>query len=315
MTNLTEKSIIQIIQKKLNKEFVPEDVEEFRLGNINFLAKTDTLVQSTDIPPKMRIKDAVRKSIVACISDFASKGTRPQFGIISINFPKKTSKPKVEEIANTIKLSSKEFGLKILGGDINEGKEFVFQVCIFGQADTIPKRKGAKIGDFVFVSGNFGYTGTGLEIMLNSKKASTKLKKKAIKAVIHPIPRLEFGIKNKKYFTSSMDSSDGLSTTLNEMARQSQKKIVIDNIPAKKEIYEFAKQNNIDPTKLIFHSGEEYEVVFTVSKNHVKKIIQRAKITKTPLIQIGRVSKGNGVFVKKNDSFYKLRDLGWKHFR
>ena len=112
-----------------------------------------------------------------------------------------------------------------------------------------------------------------------------------------------------------MYSSDGLSTTLNEMARQSQKKIMIDNIPVKKEIYEFAEQNNIDPTKLIFHSGEEYEIVFTVSKNHVKKIIQRAKITKTPLIQIGRVSKGNGVFVKKNDSFYKLRDLGWKHFR
>ncbi|MDX1595447.1 MAG: thiamine-phosphate kinase, partial [Nitrosopumilaceae archaeon] len=219
MTNLTEKEIIQIIQKKLNKKFVSEDVEEFRLGKTNFLAKTDTLVQSTDIPSKMQIGNAVRKSIVACISDFAAKGTKPQFGIMSINFPKKTSKHKVEEIANAIKLASKEFSLKILGGDMNEGKEFVFQVCIFGQADSIPKRKGAKIGDLIFVTGFFGYTGIGLEIMLNSKKINTKLKNKAIKAVIQPIHRLEFGIKNKKYFTSSMDSSDGLSTTLIEMAR------------------------------------------------------------------------------------------------
>ena len=314
MTKLSEKIIIQIIQKKLNKKFISEDVEEFRLENINFLAKTDTLVQSTDIPPKMRIKDAVRKSIVACISDFASKGAKPQFGIISINFPKKTTRPKVEEIANAIKLSSKEFGLKILGGDMNEGKEFVFQVCIFGHANSIPKRKGAKTGNLVFVTGHFGYTGTGLEIMLNSKKANPKLKKKAIKAVNHPIPRLEFGIKNKKYFTSTMDSSDGLSTTLNEMARQSRKKFVIDKIPTKKEIYEFAKHNNIDPMKLIFHSGEEYEFVFTVSENHAKKIIQRAKTTKTPIIQIGKVSKGKGVIVQKNDSFDKLKDLGWKHF-
>lgn len=315
MTNLTEKDIIQIIQKKLNKKIISEDVEEFRLKNINFVAKTDTLVQSTDIPPKMRIRDAIRKSIVACISDFASKGAKPQFGIISINLPKKTSKPKVEEIANAIKSSSKEFGFKIIGGDMNEGKEFVFQVCIFGQTDYIPKRKGAKLGDLIFVTGHFGHTGIGLEIMLNSKKVNPKLKKKAIKAVNHPTPKLEFGTKNKKYFTSSMDSSDGLSTTLNEMARQSKKKFVINNIPARKEIYEFAKQNNIDPLKLIFHSGEEYEIVFTVAKNHVKKIIQKAKITKTSLIQIGKVTKGNGVFVKRNERFDKLKDLGWKHFR
>ena len=35
-----------------------------------------------------------------------------------------------------------------------------------------------------------------------------------------------------------MDSSDGLSTTLNEMAKQSKCKFVINNIPCKKDIKE-----------------------------------------------------------------------------
>lgn len=315
MTKLNEKSIIQTIQKKLNRNFIPEDIETFRLGKTNFVAKTDTMVQSTDMPSKMKIKDAVRKSIVACISDFAAKGAKPQFGLISLNIPKKTPKSKINEISKEIKSSSKEFNLKILGGDINEGKEFVFQVCIFGQINHIVKRKGAKTGDLIFVTGTFGYTGTGLEILLHSKKSNAKVKKKAIKAVNHPVPKLEFGLKNKNYFTSAMDSSDGLSTTLNEMARQSKKKFVVDQIPTKQEIIEFAKQNNIDPLKLIFHAGEEYEIVFTASKAHSTKILKNAREAKTPLIKIGKVVKGRGVFLKKNNSFSKIKDLGWKHFR
>ena len=49
-------------------------------------------------------------------------------------------------------------------------------------------------------------------------------------------------------------------------------------------------------------------------ENHAKKIIERAKIAKTPVIQIGKVSKGKGAIVKKNGSFDKLKDLGWEHF-
>ena len=60
----------------------------FNLGKNKIVAKTDTLVQSTDIPSKMGLSDAARKSIVACVSDFASKGVKPDYGMISINLPK-----------------------------------------------------------------------------------------------------------------------------------------------------------------------------------------------------------------------------------
>ena len=76
-----------------------------------------------------------------------------------------------------------------------------------------------------------------------------------------------------------MDSSDGLSSTLNEMANQSKKKFVVNKIPTKDEVKEFAKKQKINLDNLVFHGGEEYETVFTVPPKH-KKIIQRnAKIT------------------------------------
>ncbi len=316
MTILDEPGIIKILQKKLgNKKFVSEDVEAFKIGKTKIIVKVDTLVESTDMPPKMKISDAARKSIVACVSDFAAKGVKPQYGIISLNLPKRISRSKINEMANGFSRASNEFKIKILGGDINEGKEIVINVSIFGTVNSIVKRNGAKIGDIIFVTGPFGYTASGLEILLGKKKCNRTFVNKAIKSVFKPNPRLDFGINNKKYFTSSMDSSDGLSTTLNEMANQSKCKFIIDSTPTGKDLLEFAKSNRLESDKLVFHGGEEYEFVFTASKKDKTIIKKNAILLKTPIIEIGYVTKGKGVFLKKQEKFSSLKDLGWHHFR
>ena len=89
MNKLNEKKIIELFQNKLgNTSFVPEDVESFKIGKKHFVVKVDTLVESTDIPPGMELEYAARKSIVSCVSDFAAKGVKPIFGIISLTIPK-----------------------------------------------------------------------------------------------------------------------------------------------------------------------------------------------------------------------------------
>ena len=315
MKKLDETKIIKKFQTALgNKQFVAEDVESFCIGNTQIIVKVDTLVESTDIPPQMSLKDAARKSIVASVSDFASKGVKPEFGIISVNLPSKISAKEVSEIALGVKSASKEFGLKILGGDTNQGKELVFHVCLFGSAKKIPKRKGAKPGDLIFASGPFGLTGAGLQILLKKIKAKDGFAKAAIKSVLRPSPRLKFGLKASSYFTSSMDSSDGLSATLNEMARQSKCKFVVENIPFKKGVEQFAKSYKKSFDSLVFHTGEEYEIVFTVPAKYKSKINSIAKTTKTPILEIGKVIKGTGVFVQK-DKLVKLKDLGYHHFK
>jgi len=59
MAKLDEFSIIEIFQKNLvKKKFVSEDVEFFTIGKTKMVAKVDTLVESTDIPSKMKLSDA-----------------------------------------------------------------------------------------------------------------------------------------------------------------------------------------------------------------------------------------------------------------
>ncbi len=316
MKKLDEKKIIDIFQRKLgNKKFISEDVEKFTLGKTKIIAKTDTMVQSTDIPQKMGLLDAARKSVIACVSDFASKGIKPEYGIISINIPKSISTKEITNIANGFKKACKEYEISIVGGDTNEGKEIVFNVCIFGKSDRIVTRKGSTKGDLIFTTGPFGYTSLGLEILLGDTKKTNNLIKKSIKAVTNPKPRLDYGLKNKRYFSSSMDSSDGLSTTLNEMSKQSKKKFIINKIPINKDLENYFKKHNRDLNSAIFNGGEEYEFVFTIPSKYRKTIIKNSILLKTPIIEIGYVASGKGVYVQNNHEEFKLKDLGWKHFK
>src|SRR6267143_6568740 len=294
MSKLDEAEIIRIFQQSFGKKsnFVPEDVEILRMNEVTVLAKSDMLVESTDVPPGMKIKEIARKSMVACVSDFACKGIRPQYSTISLAIPRGFSRSKIKELASGFSTASKEYGVKIVGGDVNEGKEIVIDVSMFGISKKIVKRSGARINDFIITSGPFGYCSAGLKIISSHLKADAKFTKKCKKHMNKPIPRLEFGLGISDYISSSMDSSDGLSATLNEMSRQSRKKFVITKLPTKPDVEKFAKTNKIKLTDLVFCGGEEYEIVATVSRHNLDKVRQIAKMYKTPLCEIGYVTKG-----------------------
>ena len=288
MSKLSEKKIIKLFQNRLgNAGFVPEDVEFFKIGKKYFVTKVDTLVESTDVPYGMKLEDVARKSIVSCVSDFAAKGVKPIFGIISLTIPKRFSKLNIEDLANGFQKATREFRLKILGGDTNEGKELVINFSLFGVSEKIVNRKGAKTNHVIITSGPFGYTAAGLSILL----------------------------KNKNYFSSSMDSSDGLSSTLNELSSQSKKRFVITRIPSENDIFAFAGSNRLDANDLIFNGGEEYEIVATVNVSNLAKIKKFAKKHRMKLYEIGYVTKGKGVFYKKDEKLIRIKDKGWQHLQ
>ncbi|MGH9999026.1 MAG: thiamine-phosphate kinase [Nitrosopumilaceae archaeon] len=317
MTKLDEAKIIKIFQQSFGKKskFVPEDVEVLRIGKTYLVTKSDMQVESTDVPHGMKIDEIARKSMVACVSDFSAKGVKPLYATVSLAIPRGFSKSKIKKLAHGFMKASKEFGVKIIGGDTNEGKEIVIEVSMFGVAQKIVNRKGAEMNDIIITSGPFGYASSGLKIILNHCKADPKFTKRSKKQVFIPIPRLKFGLSIARYLSSSMDSSDGLSTTLNEMSRQSSKKFVITKLPSQLDVKKFAKRNRIRFTDLVFNGGEEYEIVATVSPKNLTKIRKIARIQKIPLFEIGHVIKGKNVIYQQENKITTVQDRGWLHFK
>src|SRR5574337_595762 len=129
MKNPDEREIIRTFQKKFGRSrFLADDVEVIKIGSSKFIVKSDMLVQSTDVPPGMKISDISRKSIVSCVSDFACKGIKPEFATISLAIPEGFTQSMINQLAQGFALASREFGVKILGGDTNQGKELVVEV-------------------------------------------------------------------------------------------------------------------------------------------------------------------------------------------
>ena len=312
-----EAEIIKLFQQRFGKKssFVPEDLEILRIATTNFAMKSDMLVQSTDVPLGMRLQEISRKSLAACVSDFSCKGIKPRYATIALAIPRGLSRHQVSELAEGFARSSREFGVQIVGGDVNEGKEIIIDVSMFGVGKKMPRRGGAKVGDIIVTSGPFGYSSAGLKIIAGKTSANAQFTKKCKEKVFNPTPRLEFGLKAAKYFSSSMDSSDGLSITLNDMNKQSQKRFVITNPPIEDDVVSFAKKNKMDLYNIVFCGGEEYEIVATVPPKNLQKVRNLAKRSKTQLYEIGYVTGGTKVVRLEGSKERIVRRCGWIHLR
>lgn len=314
MTKLDEKQIIRIFANKLGIS----NLDDVALIDKGIVIKSDMLVASTDVPSGMKPWQAARKSIVSCISDLAAKGVRPHAAVISLGIPKScsTRRPVIEGLAEGFAIASNEFGVKIVGGDTNEAGELVIDCTMIGfPRFKVPTRNGAKPGDFVIVSGAFGFAPAGLAILLQDANAitvSSSFRKHAVKSVLEPYPRQSFGLALARYFSSSIDSSDGLAVSLYELASQSEGvDIIIYGIPAVEGLDKFAEENSLDKHELVFHGGEEYEIVATISHTKIRQAEAAARKAGVSLHVIGRVQRGSGnVFVRNK----LLENRGYMHF-
>jgi thiamine-monophosphate kinase len=318
MKSPDETEIIKTFQDRFGKKsrFHADDIEILKIGRSKFIVKSDMLVQSTDIPKGMKLDEIARKSLVSCVSDFACKGVKPLFATIALAIPRGFTQKMINELASGFLRSSKEFGLQIVGGDTNEGKEIVIEVSMFGAVNKkIPSRAGAKTGDIIVTSGPFGHTSAGLKIILDGCRSDPKNTKKFREAVFRPRSRLDFGIKAAKYFSSSMDSSDGLSITLYDMSKQSKKKFVITSLPTGADVEKFAHQNKISLESLVFCGGEEYEIVSTVHPRNLHKVRSIANRMKVPLYEIGHVLDGRDVIFVESSRSRPIKRCGWVHLR
>jgi thiamine-monophosphate kinase len=330
MTRLNENAIVDLFVSQLNIEsaskgikddvvIIPREIGQLK---VNLVLKCDMLVESTDVPYLMHPGQIARKSVVASVSDFAAKGVKPLHCIISVGIPKTYSKNNLQKLITGFKRVSKEYEIEIVGGDTNESKELIIDCTLVGlnYADCIPRRYGAKPGDLIVVSGKFGYTSSGLKIINSKCLATRKFRTRAISSILQPKPNFRFGFSLSGFFSSSMDSSDGLASSLYELADQSGVDFLITNLPTSKDVNDFASSNSFNLEELVFFGGEEYETVATVRKSDFNKMKLTAKKENITMHIIGEAIRGTGNVYLQHNSDRKiskrklLKNQGFMHF-
>jgi len=321
---MDEKSIINLIIKKLGHPTlsiskIGDDVAVIPFENESLVITSDMLVFTTDVPPGMNLAQVARKSIVMSISDLASKGVIPYGALISLGLMRSMKRVELESLLRGFSSASNDFGVKIVGGDVNETNELIISCSMFGFSNKIVKRSGAHIKESVVVSGPFGFPASGIKILLENARAEKRFKMDALNSLYMPNPPLALGIELSKNDipTSSIDSSDGLAISLYEISEQSEVSIIIDHIPVPDSVVQFAKMNNIRVDDLVLYGGEEYEIVWTIPNEKLELANQIAKKMGKQLIPIGHtLSKPLGsVYFKMGGKNKRMERKGWMHFK
>lgn len=320
-TGLSEREIIDVLKQyfqtglRLSLGF-DDDVASFPFGKTQqVVVKTDMLVGSTDVPPGMTIQQAARKSVVATVSDFAAKGVQPQILLIALGLPPPVKLATAKGIASGLEGAAREYGCKIIGGDTSETRDLIIDCIGIGLSGngTIVPRNGARPGDVVAVTGDFGKTPAGVRILLSKNKIARRKFPRLVNSVLHPTARLRDGLKLARtgFVHSSIDSSDGLAWSLSEITRLSRVNIVVERVPVAKDVEKYGKQHRLDPVDLALYGGEEYELVLTIAPDRFESVRNQVP----SLRKVGRVEKGAGqVRMVKNDDWVPVEPRGYQHF-
>jgi thiamine-monophosphate kinase len=323
LRDVGELGIIRIMERSLgtNRNTVVgfgDDVSAVKLANGKVaILKTDMLVGSTDIPPGMTMRQVARKAVVANVSDLAAKGVRPLAGLVALGLPATLKRKDVQEIAAGLRFAAMQYQFPLVGGDTNESNDLTISIALFATArkEQLILRSGARVGDIVAVSGEFGSASAGLKALLQHGTRPAELPRPMYQAVYNPRTELDLGLRlgASGALTASIDSSDGLAWSLHELSRASGVGIRIDHVPVSKAAEQFAALHRYRARDLALYGGEEYCLVVTVKPERFK-LAQKAARGK--LREIGVVTrKSAGVRLRMAGGDVKVAMKGWEHFR
>jgi len=263
--------------------------------------------------PELVIKKIIRSSI----SDLICKGVKPKYYFISGSGNKKSfSKSNLSKISKALNQEQNKYKIFLSGGDTVFSNKLSFTITSIGFANNIIYRNKAKINDDIYVSGNLGDSYLGLLVLKNKIKLNHQLKKYFINQYFMPNIQLQLTDKIKKFANTSIDVSDGLLADLDKMINNQKLsyKLFLKDIPISdnlKKVLDFKKLSKIN----YISNGDDYQILFTASKNKmgiIKKIASncRVKLTKIGSIQ-SYVEKSSIIGVKNLQ--ISLKNKGYFH--
>lgn len=268
------------------------------------------------------------KAVIVNLSDIYAMNATPTQVVISIGFSNRFSLEALDEFYAGVYAACEEHGVDLVGGDTSTSqKGFVISVTAIGEVapDNYVKRSGAKPADLICVSGELGGAFLGLTLMEREKKifeetgAQPDLEGQAyiVGRLLKPEARkdiIEYFAEAEIKPTSMMDISDGLSSDIMHICKQSETGCVLyeDKFPINEEAREFAYKLQLDPTACALSGGEDYELLFTVSQGDYDKIKLNPSIS-----VIGYVTEApeGKHLITRGGNKHELVAQGWNHLR
>jgi thiamine-monophosphate kinase len=310
------KNYFQKLSKKLPSALNLNDDVFFDKKN-KLVVSVDTYTEGNHFIDFKKPELVIKKIIRSSISDLICKGVKPKYYFISGSGNKKSfSKSNLSKITKSLNQEQNKYKIFLSGGDTVFSNKLSFTITSIGFANNIVYRNKAKINDDIYVSGNLGDSYLGLLVLKNKLKLNYRSRKYFINQYFIPNIQLKLIDQIRKFANTSIDISDGLLADLDKMINNQKLsyKIFLDDIPISnnlKKIIDLKKLSKIN----FVSNGDDYQVLFTASKNKgriIKKISTNYRIKLTKIGSIQTINKKSCIVDHKNREI-SLKNKGYFH--
>jgi len=330
------------IKNESTKYGVGDDCAVLNYPDREVLVTTDMLMEGVHFDlTYIDLKHLGYKSAMVNISDiFAMNGTPRQL-IVSLAISKRFSVEDIETFYEGLRLACEKWNVDIVGGDTTSSfTGLAISITCIGEArkEDIVYRNGAHDTDLICVSGDLGAAYMGLQLLEREKSVYysqvEEAKRKGDKKALEELSHFQPDFSGKEYLlqrqlqteargdiiqklreagirpTSMMDISDGLSSELMHICKQSGVgcRIFEKNIPIDYQTAVMAEEMNMNVTTCALNGGEDYELLFTIPIGDHEKIEQLQDVH-----LIGHVTdqRFGQVLVSRDNQEFELKAQGW----
>lgn len=243
-----------------------------------------------------------RKALAVNLSDLAAMGALPLAAFVSLALPRQGGLELAKTLYEGLLALAAEYEILIAGGDTNTWDgPLVISVTALGEVEEGREltRSGAKPGDAILVTGEFGGSICGKHFDFSPR-----------------IREARWLVENAKV-QAAMDVSDGLSLDLSRLASASGCGAVLElgHIPVSPAAVILAAER-VDGVTALEHAladGEDFELLLAVKPEEAQRLIALQPFA-TPLTQIGTFVAEPGLWSRTGDgSLQPLPPRGYEH--
>ena len=272
------------------------------------------------------------KAAMVNFSDVYAMNGWPRQLVVSMALSRRFKVEDIEQIYEGMKLACAHHHVDLVGGDTSTsltGLALSLTCLGEGEKDKVVYRNGAGDTDLLCVSGNLGAAYMGLQLLEREKAVyNQQFQEGKIQGEFHPdfsgqeyllerqlkpearrdiIERLnEAGVVP----TAMMDISDGLSSELMHICRQSAMGCVVyeERLPIDYQTAVAAEQFNLNVSTCALNGGEDYELLFTVKLTDYEKVKEMDDIR-----IVGHITKADTglILVTRDGQELSLKAQGW----
>ena len=269
------------------------------------------------------------KAVVVNVSDIAAMNGTPAQITVSIAVSNRFSLEALQALYQGIALACEHYQVDLVGGDTaSSATGLVISITALGKVakEQVCLRKGAQLHDIVCVTGDLGAAYIGLQVLTREKQVfeadpamqpvlapyqymvQRQLKPAARTDIIQMMHKLQL------VPTAMIDVSDGLASELFHISKSAGVGITIyeDKLPIDKRTYETAVSFNLDPIMCAVNGGEDYELLFTIKQQDLKKVENHPDIA---LIGYATAPTQGLNLVTQSGSVVPLSAQGWQHYQ